>query len=279
MTPKGFGETAKGLARNPLGVIALFLVLVYALASLVLGVGSHLTSLERLPMVWFLVVFPLLVLGVFTLLVTRHHPKLYAPSDFEDDDSFLALAQRQTRAMSAVRLAVLEKTVGGTGDLADTEARVAAQAVSALEPRALRSAGGRGVLWVDDRPENNRYERQALEALGILVTTASSTEAALMALQQQSFDAIITDMGRPPDERAGYTLAERVQQMGVRLPMIIYAGSSNPKHRAESQRRGFFGNTNRPDELVVLVIKALRLTTPPEREPPARAPHVAMQVK
>jgi hypothetical protein len=28
---KSFGETAKGLARNPLGIIALFIVLVYGL--------------------------------------------------------------------------------------------------------------------------------------------------------------------------------------------------------------------------------------------------------
>ncbi|HZZ68851.1 MAG TPA: hypothetical protein VFE18_11830, partial [Phenylobacterium sp.] len=31
---ENFGETAKGLARNPLGIIALFIVLVYAMAAL-----------------------------------------------------------------------------------------------------------------------------------------------------------------------------------------------------------------------------------------------------
>jgi hypothetical protein len=30
---KGFGETAKSLARNPLGIVALFIVLVYGFAS------------------------------------------------------------------------------------------------------------------------------------------------------------------------------------------------------------------------------------------------------
>lgn len=32
---KSFGQTAKGLARNPLGIIALFIVLVYGVAGLV----------------------------------------------------------------------------------------------------------------------------------------------------------------------------------------------------------------------------------------------------
>lgn len=34
---KSFGETAKSLARNPPGIIALFIVLVYGFASLVIS--------------------------------------------------------------------------------------------------------------------------------------------------------------------------------------------------------------------------------------------------
>jgi hypothetical protein len=39
---KSFGETAKSLARNPLGIIALFIVLVYGLASLVTAFAGRL---------------------------------------------------------------------------------------------------------------------------------------------------------------------------------------------------------------------------------------------
>lgn len=77
-----FGQTAKGLAKNPLGIIALFIVLVYGLAALVTAFGNSLTASERLPLVWFLVIFPVLVLIAFTWLVSKHSGKLFAPSDF-----------------------------------------------------------------------------------------------------------------------------------------------------------------------------------------------------
>ena len=63
-----FGSIAKGLARNPLGIIALFIVLVYGFAALVTTFNSSFTPAERLPLIYFLVIFPVLVLGVFTWL-------------------------------------------------------------------------------------------------------------------------------------------------------------------------------------------------------------------
>lgn len=78
---------ARGLARNPLGVIALFLFLIYGLATLAFSVNT-LTPQERWPLVWFLVLFPLIVLATFAWLVSSHHEKLYAPSDYRDDEGF-----------------------------------------------------------------------------------------------------------------------------------------------------------------------------------------------
>lgn len=53
-----FGATAKGLARNPLGIIALFIVLIYGFAALTLGLNAKLEAAERTLLVWFLVAFP-----------------------------------------------------------------------------------------------------------------------------------------------------------------------------------------------------------------------------
>lgn len=83
-----FGNTAKGLARNPLGIIALFIVLIYGFAALTLGINS-LQASERLPLVWFLVLFPVLVLLTFGWLVSNHYEKLYSPDDYKSDESFL----------------------------------------------------------------------------------------------------------------------------------------------------------------------------------------------
>lgn len=85
-----FLKGAKDFTRNPLGIIALFISLIYGFASLLLNSSAEkLTEAERWPLIIFIVVFPVMVLVTFYLLVTNHHGKLYAPSDFKDDKSFL----------------------------------------------------------------------------------------------------------------------------------------------------------------------------------------------
>jgi CheY-like chemotaxis protein len=123
--------------------------------------------------------------------------------------------------------------------------------------RAQRRLQGSRVLWVDDRPDNNRFERQALEALGIQIDLSVSTEEALSRLTRRTYDLIISDMGRPPDMRAGYTLLDQLRASGDRTPFVIYAGSRTPQHIAEAREHGALGCTNRPQDLVAIVTQAL----------------------
>lgn len=89
---------ANKLTKNPLGVIGLFIVLVYGIAGLVMSTsGADLDQFERRLLVLFLVIFPMLVLGCFIWLVMRHHTKLYAPSDFQNDESFIQLTPEEQR--------------------------------------------------------------------------------------------------------------------------------------------------------------------------------------
>ena len=90
MSFDSFVKTAQRLATNPLGIIALFIVLVYGIAGVVFGTSAqYLETSQKNIVVYFLVLFPVLVLAVFVLLVTRHHTKLYAPKDFQDASTFL----------------------------------------------------------------------------------------------------------------------------------------------------------------------------------------------
>lgn len=85
-----FTKSAKDLSRNPLGIITIFIVLVYGFACLLFGFSaSDLASSERNPIIWFVVLFPVLVLVLFGWLVSNHHDKLYGPTDYRDDNSFL----------------------------------------------------------------------------------------------------------------------------------------------------------------------------------------------
>ncbi|WP_298943869.1 hypothetical protein [uncultured Psychromonas sp.] len=85
-----FLKGTKDFVRNPLGIIALFISLIYGFASLLLDSSAEkLTVAERWPLILFIVFFPIFVLITFYKLVTKHHGKLYAPADFKDDKSFL----------------------------------------------------------------------------------------------------------------------------------------------------------------------------------------------
>jgi hypothetical protein len=86
-----FGETARGLAHNPLGIIALFIVLVYAIASLVVGFVPRLDAASRTPLIWFMVLFPTLVFIVFAWLVSQHYEKLYSPKDWGEREFLMSL--------------------------------------------------------------------------------------------------------------------------------------------------------------------------------------------
>lgn len=117
--------------------------------------------------------------------------------------------------------------------------------------------GQNRILWVDDRPDNNTYERQAFAALGISFTLALSTEQALQDLERQEFSAIISDMGRKEGPREGYVLLDEIRRRGIQTPFFIYAGSNAPEHKRETEEHGGQGCTNNAQELFEMVTKTL----------------------
>lgn len=82
--------------KNPLGLIGTFLVLVEAIAGLVVA-NSSLKDVQNTILVLFIVFFPCLVLIAFYCLVTRHHEKLYSPSDYKDEQNFVHTYNRVTQ--------------------------------------------------------------------------------------------------------------------------------------------------------------------------------------
>lgn len=173
-----------------------------------------------------------------------------------------SLKRKQAEVVAALSAAAASKPNDDkTRESVAKEAMIAADVVAeVVTPRVIRRASRSTVLWVDDNPNNNSYERQALETLGISFVSAQSTDEALKKISRQRFDAIISDMGRPPDSRAGYTLLDQLRSSGDQTPFIIYAGSRAPEHVAESRRRGAIGCTNNANELFEMVMSALELT-------------------
>jgi CheY-like chemotaxis protein len=248
---KHFGDTAKSLARNPLGIIALFIVLVYGLASLVTIFAGSLTSTERLPLIYFLVTFPVLVLAVFAWLVARHSSKLFAPSDFRNEDNYVKMQMAVVASLTAA-------TAKGDTPASEAQLHQIVETVRAAGPASSAVDGWRSrVLWVDDRPENNTYERQAFETMGLRFTLALSTEEAFERLSRANYAAVISDMGRREGPREGYVLLDRLRKEGNVTPLFFYATSNAPEHKKETREHGGQGCTNNAQELFEMVTRAV----------------------
>lgn len=115
----------------------------------------------------------------------------------------------------------------------------------------------RRILWVDDRPDNNTFERQVFESFGLTFDLALSTDEALERLGSSQYGAIISDMGRPEGPREGYRLLDAVRAFDTITPFFIYAGSNAPEHKVEAAEHGAQGSTNIADELVDMVTEVL----------------------
>ena len=120
------------------------------------------------------------------------------------------------------------------------------------------------VLWVDDRPERNRFEAAALAKLQIEVVTARSTDEALqrIAADTEGYALVISDWERSGEPaEAGLRLLARLGPAGVHCPLIFYHGVEGAQRAAralQARAAGALGEAVRPDELMTLVLRALQ---------------------
>lgn len=134
----------------------------------------------------------------------------------------------------------------------------ASQVQRAVTPRSLSRFSSGRVLWVDDNPSSNTYLINAFRELGIVVDTSLSTDDALARINSgPGYDAIITDMGRPPDAKAGYTLLEALKQRGVKTPVLIFAGSDSDEHRHMARAAGAVDSTNKAQRVFEFVTQVI----------------------
>lgn len=138
-----------------------------------------------------------------------------------------------------------------------TEKNVPEEKRSVAVERAVRlekMLNGVKILWVDDSPENNDAERNLFVSLGTRVNLARTTEAAISSLKTPSYDLVISDMRRGGDETAGLQLLSEIRKLGKPTPVIFYAAGFDPGRGVPPYA---FGMTNRPDELLHLVLDVI----------------------
>ena len=127
------------------------------------------------------------------------------------------------------------------------------------EKATASSIAGARILWVDNHPDKNTYERQALTELKVMIILASNTEEALSTIQHQTprINATISSLSRPEGPLAGYSLLAAILKLPDPPPYIIYSTSSNATIVAEAKAKGAFGETDRVTELFDLIISAV----------------------
>jgi CheY-like chemotaxis protein len=120
-----------------------------------------------------------------------------------------------------------------------------------------KMSGKKEILWVDDRPENNVYERNILDNYGLSFSLALSTQQALQLMEHRNYSLIISDMGRKEGADEGYVLLKKVRERDKTIPFIIYAGSNRSEHIKLTLERGGQGCTNNASDLIDMVLKNL----------------------
>lgn len=83
-------------SRNPLGILAMFISFAYLamVVAFTIGLDKLNPGWERGSVIAFLVLFPLIILSVFSYMIVCHNGKLYGPKDYRDDKSFVLMSGR-----------------------------------------------------------------------------------------------------------------------------------------------------------------------------------------
>lgn len=90
-----------GPIKNPLTIIAIFAAIAEISGTLVL---PFIAAANQAVYVWFLMIFPILLITLFFLTLNFNHRVLYAPSDYKNEENFLHSLPRATYTEKALKL-------------------------------------------------------------------------------------------------------------------------------------------------------------------------------
>jgi CheY-like chemotaxis protein len=114
---------------------------------------------------------------------------------------------------------------------------------------------------VDDNPANNEVERASLRPSGIIFDNVVSTQEATDQIAFESYDLVITDLGRPGSSdrsfTAGYAFLDHPSVRKAGPPVIVYTNSYGVAKREELISRGASEVISDRDKLIETVLRLL----------------------
>jgi CheY-like chemotaxis protein len=179
-----------------------------------------------------------------------------------------AFATKLWETVKAALRKILEREPGPT-DVSLATIRKAQEELpavaGALQAARSRSSGlrraeqvekvlrGARLLWVDDHPENNAWERELFRSLGVVIVSVESTRSALACMQTETFDLVLSDIRRDDESTDGVEGAMQVHAARPTVPILFYVQNLSSTRVPEPA----LGITDEPNELLHLVLDRL----------------------
>jgi PAS domain S-box-containing protein len=133
-----------------------------------------------------------------------------------------------------------------------------------LRPYEGPRCDGVRVLIVDDEADGRELVARFLQAAGASVQTAASATEALTALDQETFDVIVSDLAMPGKD--GLALVGAVRARSIRTPLVALTAHAGAQMRVRALMAGFSSYIAKPVEpaelTAVIVQQAGRVKFP-----------------
>lgn len=110
-------------------------------------------------------------------------------------------------------------------------------------------------LWIDDNPMANVYETKILEQIHVQVEQATSSRQAYELVKNNSFDFLLSDIGREKKSREGIEFQKKLIEEGIDIPLIFYIARHD---RSKGVPPYAFGIADLPNELLHIVADILQ---------------------
>lgn len=193
--------------------------------------------------IWFLMLFPFALIGVFFLTLNFNHRVLYAPSDFKDEDNFVNILKKSTysevleyKSKEAIAFEPDETPEQSTGQLSSDESAATSSTISSHE---------------EITPQDTTTEKWIMDA----ETTVLEVDIVSTKSQRNQMDLIARQISerRMRDMRLAEKLAlEKLEnELGVSIDREM-------KIEAGAERFHFDGIARRGSSLTAIEVKYFR---------------------